>query len=213
MLLESHAFQAALLGMDRVRARDLLGKCWSEEGRTQTLEGVVVPAMERIGMAWEQGHIALAQVYMAGRICEEAVETILPANSDGEGKGPRIGLAVFEDQHQLGKRIVASVLRSAGYRLKDFGVGVDTPTLVRALWEDPVPVLMVSVLMLHTALHLKSLRGALSALPRPPVLIAGGAPFRFDPTLGLEVGVDAIGTSAADALRLAQQYLGVPCSQ
>lgn len=211
MPLETHAFQAALLGMERVQARALLAQCVAREGRMQAIETVVVPAMEWIGLAWEQGRLALAQVYMAGRICEEAVDAILPPDRDILEAAPRIGLAVFEDQHQLGKRIVASLLKSAGYRITDYGTGVDAPTLARALQEDPVPVLMVSVLMLHTALHLRSLRQTLDALPSPPVLIAGGAPFRFDPSLGKEVGVDEVGISAADALRFAHHYLGAAC--
>lgn len=211
MLMVSQAFQAALLEMDRVLARKLLAECLVGEGRMVAIERVVVPAMEWIGQEWEQGRLALAQVYMAGRICEEAVDAILPASPGGSSVAPRIGLAVFEDQHQLGKRIVASLLKSAGYQVKDCGTGVDAATLVRTIWEDPVPVLMVSVLMFHTALHLKHLRTALQALPDPPVLIVGGAPFRFDPSLGSEVGVDAVGTSAADALRFAHHYLGVAC--
>lgn len=205
------SFQSALIGMDRVLARRLLTDCLAREGRMAAIEGVVVPAMEGLGLEWEQGHLALAQVYMAGRICEEAVEGILANSLEVPVEAPRIGLAVFEDQHQLGKRIVGSLLKSAGYRVKDCGTGVDAETLARTVWEDPVPVLMVSVLMFHTALHLKQLRTALQALPNPPVLIAGGAPFRFDPTLGSEVGVDTVGTSAADAIRLAHHYLGVPC--
>ena len=41
------------------------------------MEKLVVPALERIGAGWEQGRVALSQVYMSGRICEELVDTLL----------------------------------------------------------------------------------------------------------------------------------------
>ncbi len=209
MFMDLFSFQAALLGMDRVGARTLLANVRAEAGRIQAIEGLVVPTMESIGVEWEQGR--LAQVYMGGRIREEAVDAVLLNDPTATSEGPLIGLAAFEDQHPLGKRIVASVLKSAGYRIRDYGQGIDAEELAHLALGDRVPLLMVSVLMLHSALHLKALRTALNRSPSPPILVAGGAPFRFDPSLGQEVGVDAFGTSALDALRLARHYVGEPC--
>lgn len=211
MWTDLQGFQAALLGMDQVQARNRLVEVRDREGRLQAIEGLVVPAMEHIGLEWEQGRLALAQVYMAGRICEEAVDAVLLSGHPETAAGPLIGLAVFEDQHPLGKRIVASVLKSAGYRVRDYGQGIGAEELARLALADRVPLLMVSVLMLHSALHLKALKAALARSPEPPILVAGGAPFRFDPSLGSEVGVDATGTSALDALKLARHFVGEPC--
>lgn len=208
MFMETQGFLEALLAMDRILASQRLHEALLQQGRMQALEGLVVPAMERIGNSWEQGQLALAQVYMAGRICEEAVEAILPQPLQIQDGPPQIGLAVFEDQHQLGKRIVASVIKSAGYRVRDYGHGLGAEELAAKALEDRVPVLMVSVLMFHSALHLNHLKRLLLQAPNPPVLIAGGAPFRFDPALGRQVEVDEVGISATDALRFARMYLG-----
>lgn len=211
MFTEIQGLQTALLGLDRVRARQLLEQARVREGRMQAIEGLVVPAMERIGIAWEQGRLALAQVYMAGRICEEAVDAVLLSDSSIAPDGPRIGLAVYKDQHMLGKRIVGSILKSSGYRVVDYGQGLEAEPLAARVLEDRVPLLMVSVLMLHSALHLPELKTALARGSSPPILVAGGAPFRFDPSLGREVGADAVGTTALDALRFARHYVGEPC--
>lgn len=41
----------------------------------------MVPALDRIGTGWENGTIALSQVYMSGRICEEVVDDLLPTGA------------------------------------------------------------------------------------------------------------------------------------
>lgn len=209
--MEVQAFQSALLSMDRIRVGNLLKESLAREGRMQAIESLVVPAMQAIGTEWEQGRLALAQVYMSGRICEQALDALILEDGPPVATGPRIGLAVFMDQHQLGKRIVASVLKASGYRVLDYGQGLDAETLARMALADRVPMLMVSVLMLHSAMHLKELRQALGTNPEAPVLVVGGAPFRLDPTLGRELGLEAVGESAADAIKFARQYLGVPC--
>lgn len=211
MRWEARSLKTALLSMDRLAVRALLEQMRDREGWMPALDGLVVPALEDIGLDWEQGRLALAQVYMAGRICEEVIQAVILDDALRPQGDEAIGLAVFEDQHQLGKRIVGGVLKSAGYRVIDYGAGLGAEELARRAAADAVPVLMVSVLMMHSALHLKQLRPAFAGLGRTPVLVAGGAPFRFDPLLARGLGLDAVGHSASDALDIARRYLGEPC--
>ena len=75
------AFERALLSLDRVTAKRIIEAADSDSTPLQLAERLVTPALERIGKAWEQGRVALSQVYMSGRICEELVNTLLPDSS------------------------------------------------------------------------------------------------------------------------------------
>ena len=58
-------FERALLSLDRVAARQILAAADPDSTPLQLAERLVTPALERIGKAWEQGRVALSQVYMS----------------------------------------------------------------------------------------------------------------------------------------------------
>lgn len=195
------AFVEALLAMDRLAVQQLLAAPADPERRLRAIEQLVVPALEQIGTQWEQGELSLAQVYISGRICEELVEELLPPTPAERISQPNIALAVLEDFHLLGKRMVAATLRAGGYLFQDYGQ-TDVANLVDKVAIDQIEVLLISVLMLPSALRIRELRRQLALVGRRPYIIVGGAPFRFDTQLWQEVGADAMGRTASDALAL-----------
>ena len=196
--------EEALLVLDRVRISDLLAQHTAAAEPLAVIETLIVPALEHIGTAWEAGRIALSQVYMSGRLCEELVNTLLPPVETIRAMSPTIAITVLEDYHLLGKRMVYSVLRASGYPVCDYG-RTDIDALVERVRTDGTDVLLVSVLMLHSALHIRELRTRLDAASCRTRIVVGGAPFRFDERLWQEVGADAMGRTAADAITLVRQ--------
>jgi methanogenic corrinoid protein MtbC1 len=200
-------FEQALLSLDRLAARNILLESEDSEPSLQLVEKLVVPALERIGAGWEQGQVALSQVYMSGRICEELVDTLLPPGGLGRKNRPKMAIAVLQDYHLLGKRIVYSVLRASGFELLDYG-RVDVDDLVRRVRQDGVEVLLISVLMLPSALRVKDVRARLEAIGSDVKIVVGGAPFRLDDQLWKEVGADAMGREASEALDIIAKMMG-----
>jgi trimethylamine corrinoid protein len=201
------AFELALLSTDDVAARREFAAVAEHEGTFGAMETLVVPALERIGDAWEAGDLALAQLYLAGRIAEEVVTAALPAVTRFVGGVPPIAIAVLEDHHVLGKRLVLSALRAAGYGVADYGRGVGVDDLVARCGADRPRILLVSTLMLSSALRVQDLAAGLAGLDQRPALIVGGAPFRLDPELWREVGADAGGRTSTDAITLVRHFL------
>ena len=147
-------------------------------------EAVVVPALERIGASWEAGHISLATLYLSGVLAEEVVAEVLPSTRPGNGGTPSIAIVVLEDHHVLGKRLVLSALRSAGYAVEDYGHGLSPRDVVARCRAEEPRVLLVSTLMLPAALKVRALVDGLAGLAQRPALFVGGAPFRLDPDCG-----------------------------
>ncbi len=198
-------FEQALLSLDRLTAWKILQ---TDEGRPiQMVEEIVVPVLERIGEGWNQGRIALSQVYMSGRICEEIVDSFLPGEALERKHQPSMAIAVLEDFHLLGKRIVYSALRACGYELKDYGRAT-TDELVDRVIDNHVKILLVSALMLPSALKVKTLVTKLKQTGADVKVIVGGAPFLFDNHLWKTVGADAMGKNATEAIKIIDGMTG-----
>jgi methanogenic corrinoid protein MtbC1 len=205
----------ALLSLNASAAQRLVRGRAEESTPLAAIEELVAPTLEALGARWEQGTVALSQVYMAGRICEGIVDALLPPREAGADPGlrPRMAIAVISDRHMLGKRIVASVLRAAGWTLADYGHGTAESLAARAS-QDRLDVLLVSALMLPSALEVKRLTSALAAAGSRVKVVVGGAPFLFDPELWREVGADAFGRNASDALAIVRRLAAEvsPCA-
>ncbi|MBF0192844.1 MAG: cobalamin-dependent protein [Magnetococcales bacterium] len=120
---------------------------------------------------------------------------------------PRQAIAVLNDYHLLGKRIVHAMLRASGIPIHDYG-RMTVDELVARVIADRVEILLISTLMLPSALQVKTLRTALTDHNLKVRIAVGGAPFLFDDTLWQEVGADAMGRNAADAIRITRQWMG-----
>jgi len=167
---------------------------------------LITQALERIGRAWDDGSISLSQVYMSGIICERIIDKLLPpAHSDRKDQ-PKMAIGVFEDYHLLGKRIIYSTLRASGYEIMDLGGGLNIESVVDVVNKEKIKILLLSVLMLPSALNIKKLKARL--LNADVKIIVGGAPFRFDSELWKETGADACGNDPSQALEIVSRFQG-----
>ena len=179
-------FERSLLSLERLAARSILTAPGGSP--LEIVEGLIVPVLEKIGADWEKGEVALSQVYMAGRMCEELVDELLPSN-DSFRKNPVMAIAVLEDFHMLGKRIVYSALRSSGFHLLDYGQ-MRINDLVERVKRDGIKILLISTLMLPSALRVREVREGCRQAGMDVKIVVGGAPFRFDDLLWKEVHAD-----------------------
>ena len=193
-------FEKALLSVDKVASRQVYLELSKMISPVEFVDRLIVPVLERIGLGWEQGIVSLSQVYMSGRLCEDMMDTIIiPRSSSQQFQAP-IAIAVLEDYHVLGKRIVCSVLRSCQIAILDFGHGIKVEELCRKVKEKEVKILLISTLMLRSALLVKQLKDKLDGAGNDTKIVVGGAPFLFDNQLWKIVGADAFCRNASDAI-------------
>jgi len=191
-----------LSAMDRTVARRVF--LTGGEGLTplELAERRIVPALRVMGVEWEEGRLALSQIYMASRICEGLLDELLPPHSPARMEQPKTAIAVLEDHHILGKRIVHSMVRAGGWEIVDLG-RCEAAELADQVCAQGIRILLISVLMLRSAHRVREVRrlldasGAAGAAVR---IIVGGAPFLFDDQLWREVGADDTGRDASDAV-------------
>ena len=203
--------EQALLAVDAAAVRQLVSRAGAAMSPLQMIDTIIVPALERIGHRWERGEVALSQLYMSGRIIEPLVNTLLPAGGHPRDGLATVAIAVLDDFHFLGKNIVLSILRASGFDLLDLG-HVDVDGLVERVRRDGIRVLLISTLMLPSALKVRDVRAGLDAAGLDVKIVVGGAPFRFDPELWQEVGADACGLNAGEAIAIVRNLASVPGS-
>jgi len=196
----SKELEEAILSLDRIETESILRNLASKKDFSSVLEELVVPVMEHIGEMWERGDVALSQVYMGGKILEDIIDKMIPQTNTKRVDDPNIALILYKDHHLLGKRIVSSILRSSGYAIHDYGQQHNIDELIARLKEDQIEILLISVLMLNSALDIKNLISQMNKEKLNIKIVVGGAPFRFDTQLGDEIGADYYATQASQVL-------------
>jgi len=193
--------EQTLLSVNHIASNEILRSVENNFSPIELIEKLIVPAMNRIGDGWEKGTVALSQVYMSGKFIENWVDKILPPGHPQRTDQPQMAIAVLEDYHMLGKRIVYSLLRASGFELKDYG-HVTVKKVIKQIQEDKIQILLISTLMLHSALKVKELKEEISKAGISTKIVVGGAPFRFDEELWQEVGADAMAFNANDSIKI-----------
>ena len=200
------AFRRALEELDQPRAQALFAEELRDASPLKAVESLVVPALEQIGEAWQRGDVALSQIYLSGRFCERLVDQALPAADPGRKRQPRTAIVTLCDNHLLGKRIVYATARACGYEIFDFG-SLDVESLVTRALNERIQILLISTLMLPSALRASEAISKLRSVSPKIRVIVGGAPFLFDEQLWREVGADAMGHNAGEAIALLEAMM------
>ena len=197
--------ETALISLDRDTAQLIVKQAVLVGTPIEIAGELISQTLKIIGDKWEEGTLSLSQVYMSGLICEQIIDQILPPSSPVRKDQPKMAIAVFEDFHLLGKRIVYSVLRASGFELMDLGGGMGTVNLLEIIKKENIRVLLLSVLMLPSAIRIKELTKKLTG--SGVKIVVGGAPFRFDEQLWKEVGADAFGRDSSDAIDIVTKIM------
>ncbi|WPD24840.1 MAG: cobalamin-dependent protein [Candidatus Electrothrix scaldis] len=192
-------FVDRLVRIDRLGAEKIFNAVREQGSMSRTVDQLILPALEVIGNGWEEGTVALAQVYMSSRICEELMTHVPPDDAAEHLGNLPMAIAVLEDYHQLGKIIISACLRASGYSFQDYG-RVTPEELAQKIVEDSIEIVLISTLMLRSALLVKEVKDLLAKSGSSARIVVGGAPFRFDPQLWQEVGADAMGANATEAV-------------
>ncbi|MBN2486536.1 MAG: cobalamin-dependent protein [Bacteroidales bacterium] len=196
----------ALLSLDQEAAIQIVREAQGNNSPDIIAGELISSTLMRIGDSWELGNLSLSQVYMSGIICEKVIDKILPPQSPIRKSQPKMAIAVLEDFHLLGKRIIYSTLRASGFELVDLGGGLSIERLIDIVKAEDIKILLLSVLMLSSALRVKELKTQLHN--SDVTIVVGGAPFRFDEQLWKEVNADYYGKDSSEALQIVQKIMG-----
>ena len=141
------------------------------------IEGPLMAGMNVVGKLFASGEMFLPQVVKSARVMKQAVAWLTPFMEEGEDArdGKTVVLATVKgDVHDIGKNIVAVVLRCNGFKVVDLGVMVPCEQILEAVQKENADILGLSGLItpsLHEMVHVarEAKRLGLSV----PLLIGG----------------------------------------
>lgn len=126
--------------------------------------------------------------------------------SNVESKGKFVIATVKGDIHDIGKNIVATLLKGAGYEVNDLGTDVPTEKIVQVIQEDNPNYLGLSALLTTTMLEMGVVIKALeenNLRDKVKVLIGGAA---VSDEYAEEIGADAFCIDGFDAIRKLEAF-------
>jgi 5-methyltetrahydrofolate--homocysteine methyltransferase len=167
----------------------------------------MVPAMDEVGRRFECEEYFVPQLLLSARAMKGALDLLRPLLSAAGARGAgRVAVGTVKgDLHDIGKNIVSAMLEGAGFEILDLGVDVPPARFVDAVRHGRACLVCLSALLTTTMPAMKATIDALSAagLRGEAAVIVGGAPVtaRF----AEEIGADAYGANAAEAVALARK--------
>ncbi len=164
--------------------------------------------MTEVGSRFERKEYFLSELVMSAEMFSQAMDLIEPLLSvESAGKPPIVLGTVAGDIHDIGKNIVASLLKCDGFLVYDLGVDVPGARFVSELNETGSGLLALSGLLTPAFDEMKeTVRLVEEAGLREKVrVIVGGGP--VNKAVADYAGADAFGGDAAEAVRLANRYL------
>jgi 5-methyltetrahydrofolate--homocysteine methyltransferase len=159
-------------------------------------------AMNVVGEKFEKGEYLIPDMLAAAEAVGAGMDILTPhlLKAGVESKGKFVIATVAGDLHDIGKNIVAIMLKGAGYEVVDLGVDVATDTIIQAVKENNAPYLGLSALLTTTMRNMEDIVTRLNeeGLRDQVRIFIGGAPTSRE--FSQKIGADAHCTDAFAAL-------------
>ena len=204
---------------DRLRADVLKGKreIIVEDTRKAMEEGieaktlldeVLLPAINEVGELFDKGKYFLPQLIASAEAMKASIEymepVLLQANTGQDM--PTVVIATVEgDIHDIGKNLVALMLKNYGFHVIDLGKDVPKETIIEAAREHNAQVIALSALMTTTMQQMRHVIDYAKSQKINAKIIVGGAVITQE--YADEIGADGYSRDAADAVKLTRRIL------
>ncbi|MBM3312290.1 MAG: cobalamin-binding protein [Candidatus Aminicenantes bacterium] len=166
----------------------------------QILNEGLITGMERLGVLFKNNEVFIPEVLVAARAMNAALAKLEPLllKDKVEPKGVVVIGTVKGDLHDIGKNLVAMMLKGAGYKIVDLGADVPAEKFVEAAKSQRAGVVALSALLTTTMVQMKSVIQAVQAAGLAIPVIVGGAPLTQD--YADQIGAKGYAPDAASAV-------------
>jgi methylmalonyl-CoA mutase cobalamin-binding domain/chain len=186
--------------------RDLLDRGTSAH---DILHRGMIPAMEIVGTRFKDGDLFIPEVLLSARAMNTALVQLEPLlAADGVKTGRRILIGTVRgDMHDIGKNMVAIMLKGVGFDVIDVGINVDSREFVRLVREEKPHILGLSALLTTTMDQMRVVIEALKdqGLRNGVKVMVGGAP--VNRKFADDIGADGWAKDAVEAVDVARMLL------
>jgi 5-methyltetrahydrofolate--homocysteine methyltransferase len=170
----------------------------------------LTPGMEIVGEKFSTKEYFIPDMLASADAVGAAMDILKPLleASNVETKGKFVIATVKGDIHDIGKNIVAILLKGAGYQVNDIGIDVPEDKIIDVVREEQPDYLGLSALLTTTMTEMDGVIKALkdnNLRDRVKVLIGGAA---VSDEYAKEIGADAFCADAFQAIRMLEKFVG-----
>ncbi|MDO5112139.1 MAG: homocysteine S-methyltransferase family protein [Clostridia bacterium] len=165
----------------------------------------VIPALDRVGQAYEAGRLFLPGLLMSAEAAKAALTELCPAQ-EGGGAGDVVVATVKGDVHDIGKNIAASMLASYRYHVIDLGRDVSPESILAAVKAQNVKLVGLSALMTTTVVSMRETVALLKKEAPACKIMVGGAVLTA--ALAQDMGADRYVKDAMASVGFAREIFG-----
>jgi corrinoid protein of di/trimethylamine methyltransferase len=169
----------------------------------------MLTAMEVIGGRFRDGTVFIPEVLLSARAMNEALAVLEPylAREKRDASGKVLIGTVRGDLHDIGKNMVATMLRGVGFDVVDLGINITADDFVKKVEEHRPDILGMSALLTTTMPEMKKVIDLLVArgLRGEVKVMVGGAP--VNEKFAHDIGADGYGADAGSSVDLARKFL------
>jgi len=180
-----------------------------EDGMAQKsiLDEGLIAGMDIIGDRFKKNEVYIPEVLIAARAMKMAMEVLEPelVKAGVEPVGKLVIGTVQGDLHDIGKNLVAMMLKGAGFEVIDLGVDVKPEKFVEQVKESGVQLIGMSALLTTTMPGMEKTIKILKDSGLSAKVIIGGAPVTKD--YADKIGADGFASDAASAVDMAKSLV------
>ncbi|MDI7260816.1 MAG: corrinoid protein [Thermodesulfobacteriota bacterium] len=173
------------------------------------LNEYMIPAMIEVGNRFEKKEIFIPEMMMSAKAMLAGLEIFEPLLSTGEIElvGTIVIGTVKGDFHDIGKNIVAMMMRGNGINVVDLGVDVPSEKFVEMIKSHKAQLLGMSALLTTTMNQMEQTIQVIirEGLRKEVKIMVGGA--TLTETFAQKIGADYYAPNASVASRIARDIL------
>lgn len=180
----------------------------SGEKPVELLNQVLLPAINLVGEYFDQGKYFLPQLIASAEAMKNSIEVLEPLLQTGNSgeEMPVVVIATVEgDIHDIGKNLVALMLKNHGFHVIDLGKDVPQAKILETAKEHHAEFIALSALMTTTMQRMREIVAAAKQEGITAKIIIGGAVITQE--YADEIGADGYSKDAADAVKLTKSLM------
>jgi 5-methyltetrahydrofolate--homocysteine methyltransferase len=171
------------------------------------LDNGLIAGMDVVGVRFKRNEVYIPEVLISARAMKSATELLEPelVKAGVEPIGKFMIGTVMGDLHDIGKNLVAMMLKGAGFNVIDIGIDVKPEGFVEKAKSTGAPLIGMSALLTTSMPALDKTLKAMKAAGITAKIMIGGAPV----TQGYadKIGADGYAPDAASAVDVAKKLL------
>lgn len=207
-MADLQALAQAIIAGDQNTALEVT-KAAIQEGTApkKILDEGLIAGMNTIGERFKNNEVYIPEVLIAARAMKSALQILEPelVKAGVEPVGSLVVGTVQGDLHDIGKNLVAMMLKGAGFNVIDLGVDVAPEEFVAQAKKANVQLVGLSALLTTTMPSMERTIKAIKEAGLSAKVMIGGAPVTQD--YADKIGADGYSPDAASAVDLAKSLI------